>query len=118
MLVCVILSLPLVSPAAGPGIFLRAEPEDYVIIDKLQGLGLLPGLMTGTRGLETREVALEAGKEGNVGDPFVDGMLRFLQLEGARDFDFRIGGGLGYSNAGYPPPTRKASRFRTARDTV
>ena len=92
------------SPAAGPEIFLRDEPEDYVMIDKLQGLGLLPGLMTGTRGLEAREVALEAGKEGNVGDPFVDGMLRFLQLEGARDLDFRIGGGLGYSNAGYIPP--------------
>ena len=74
------------------------------MIDKLQGLGLLPGLMTGTRGLEAREVALEAGKEENVGDPFVDGMLRFLQLEGARDLDFRIGGGLGYSNAGYIPP--------------
>ena len=94
----------MLSSAAGPEIFLRDEPEDYVMIDKLQGLGLLPGLMTGTRGLEAREVALEAGKEGNVGDPFVDGMLRFLQLEGARDLDFRIGGGLGYSNAGYVPP--------------
>jgi len=94
----------MLSPAAGPGIFLRDEPEVYVLIDKLQGLGLLPGLMTGTRGLEAREVALEAGKEKNVGDPFVDGMLRFLQLEGARDLDFRIGGGLGYSNAGYIPP--------------
>ena len=94
----------MLSQAAGPGIFLQAEPEDYILIDKLQGLGLLPGLMTGTRGLEAREVALEAGKEKNVGDPFVDGMLRFLQLEGARDFDFRIGGGLGYSNAGYIPP--------------
>ena len=94
----------MLSPAAGPGIFLRDEPEEYVLIDKLQGLGLLPGLMTGTRGLEAREVALEAGKEENVGDPFVDGMLRFLQLEGARDLDFRIGGGLGYSNAGYIPP--------------
>jgi hypothetical protein len=100
----VLLSLPMLSPAAGPGIFLRAEPEDYVIIDKLQGLGLLPGLMTGTRGLEAREVALEAGKEEHVEDPFVDGMIRFLQLEGARDFDFRIGGGLGYSNEGYIPP--------------
>ena len=80
----------MLSQAAGPGIFLQAEPEDYILIDKLQGLGLLPGLMTGTRGLEAREVALEAGKEKNVGDPFVDGMLRFLQLEGARDFGVLI----------------------------
>ena len=94
----------MLSPAAGPEIFLRDEPEAYVLIDKLQGFGLLSGLMTGTRGLEAREVALEAGKEGNVGDPFVDGMLRFLQLEGARDLDFRIGGGLGYSSGGYIPP--------------
>jgi hypothetical protein len=101
---CVLLVLPTVASPAGPGIFLRDQPEDYVLIDKLQGLGLLPGLMTGTRGLEAREVALEAGKEGHVEDPFVDGMLRFLRLEGARDFDFRIGGGLGYSNAGYVPP--------------
>ena len=100
----VLLCLPMSSPAAGPEIFLRDEPEEYVMIDKLQGLGLLPGLMTGTRGLEAREVALEAGKEKNIGDPFVDGMLRFLQLEGAMDLDFRIGGGLGYSNAGYIPP--------------
>ena len=100
----VLLSLPMLSPAAGPEIFLRDEPEAYVLIDKLQGLGLLPGLMTGTRGLEAREVALEAGKEEHIGDPFVDGMLRFLQLDGARDLDFRIGGGLGYSNDGYIPP--------------
>jgi Capsule assembly protein Wzi len=104
MLVCVLVALPTLASAAGPGIFLRDEPEDYVMIEKLQGFGLLPALMTGTRGLEAREVALEAGKEGNVGDPFVDGMLRFLELEGAMDLDFRIGGGLGYSNAGYIPP--------------
>ena len=103
LLVCVLLVLPTAALPAGPEIFLRDEPEDYVMIDKLQGLGLLPGLMTGTRGLESREVALEAEKEGNVGDPFVDGMLRFLQLEGARDLDFRIGGGVGYSNEGYIP---------------
>ena len=101
---CVLLVLPMVASPAGPEIFLRDEPEAYVLIDKLQGLGLLPGLMTGTRGLEAREVALEAGKEGHVEDPFVDGMLRFLQLEGARNLDFRIGGGLGYSSAGYVPP--------------
>ncbi|MGB7631689.1 MAG: hypothetical protein WBM29_11505, partial [Candidatus Deferrimicrobium sp.] len=100
----VLLFLPLLSPAAGPEIFLRDEPEAYVMIDKLQGLGLLPGLMTGPRGLEAREVALEAGKEEHYGDPFVNGMLRFLRLEGARDLDFRIGGGLGYSNDGYIPP--------------
>jgi len=99
-----LLFLPMLSPAAGPEIFLRDEPEEYVMIDKLQGLGFLPGLMTGTRGLEAREVALEAAKEGNVEDPFVDGMLRFLQLEGAMDLDFRIGGGLGYSNEGSIPP--------------
>jgi hypothetical protein len=92
------------SAAAGPEIFLRDEPEAYVLIDKLQGLGLLPALMTGTRGLEAREVALEAGKEEDAEDPFVDGMLRRLQPEGAGDFDFRIGGRLGYSNAGYIPP--------------
>jgi hypothetical protein len=101
---CVLLVLPMDATPAGPEIFLRDEPEAYVLIDKLQGLGLLPALMTGTRGLEAREVALEAGKEEHAGDPFVDGMLRFLQLEGARDLDFRIGGGLGYSNAGYIPP--------------
>ena len=100
----VLLALPTAALPAGPEIFLRDEPEAYVLIDKLQGIGLLPGLMTGTRGLEAREVAREAGKEKNVGDPFVDGMLRFLQLEGAMDLDFRIGGGLGYSNAGYIPP--------------
>ena len=94
----------MVASPAGPGIFLRDEPEVYVLIDKLQGLGHLPGLMTGTRGLEAREVGLEAGKEEDVEDPFVDGMIRFLQLEGAKDFDFRIGGGLGYSNATYIPP--------------
>lgn len=92
------------SLAAGPEIFLQDEPEAYVLIDKLEGIGLLPGLMTGTRGLEAREVALEAGKRGYTGDPFVDGMLRFLQLEGARDLDFRIGGGLGYSSDRYTPP--------------
>jgi hypothetical protein len=104
LLVCVLLVLPTAALPAGPEIFLRDEPEAYVLIDKLQGLGLLPGLMTGTRGLEAREVALEAGKEEQIGDPFVNGMLRFLQLGGARDLDFRIGGGLGYSNAGYIPP--------------
>ncbi|PJB31212.1 MAG: hypothetical protein CO109_11245 [Deltaproteobacteria bacterium CG_4_9_14_3_um_filter_65_9] len=50
MLVCVLLVLPAAASAAGPEIFLRDEPEEYVLIDKLQGLGLLPALMTGTRG--------------------------------------------------------------------
>ena len=103
VLVGVLLVLPAAALPAGPEIFLRDEPEVYVLIDKLQGLGHLPGLMTGTRGLEAREVALEAGKEGSAEDPFVDEMLRILQLEGARDLDFRIGGGVGYSNAGYIP---------------
>lgn len=103
--VCIAL-LFLSSPSlpAGPEIFLRDDPEAYVLIDKLQGLGFLPGLMTGTRGLEAREVALDAGKEGSTGDPFVDGMVRFLQLEGARNADFRIGAGLGYSSDGEIPP--------------
>lgn len=104
VLVCGLLVLSTAALPAGPEIFLRAEPEDYVMIDKLQGLGFLPALMTGTRGLEAREVSLEVGKEEHVEDPFVDGMLRFLQLEGARDLDFRIGGGIGYSNARYVPP--------------
>ena len=101
---CVLFVLPMVASPAGPEIFLRDEPEAYVLIDKLQGLGYLPALMTGTRGLEAREVALEAGKEEHVEDPFADAILRYLQLEVARDLDFRIGGGLGYSNAGYIPP--------------
>ena len=67
VLVCVLVALPTLASAAGPEIFLRDEPEDYVMIEKLQGFGLLPALMTGTRGLEAREVALEAGKEGHVG---------------------------------------------------
>ena len=117
LLAFVLLVLPTAAMPAGPEIFLRDEPEDYVMIDKLQGLGLLPGLMTGTRGLEAREVALAAGKEGHVEDPFVDGMLRFLQLEGAMDLDFRIGGAWGTRTPSTCPPTRKASRFRTARDT-
>jgi len=64
VLACVLVALSTPASAAGPEIFLRDEPEEYVMIDKLQGLGLLPDIMTGTRGLEAREVALEAGKRG------------------------------------------------------
>ncbi len=96
--------LPSTARSAGPEIFLRDEPEAYVLIDKLQGLGLLPGLMTGTRGLEAREVALEAGKENPYEDPFVLGMLRFLRLEDAGKLDFRIGAGATYSSDGEVPP--------------
>jgi hypothetical protein len=62
VLVCLLVVLPTAALPAGPGIFLRGQPEDYVMIDKLQEFGLLPGLITGTRGLEAREVALEAGR--------------------------------------------------------
>src|SRR3989304_1739735 len=76
--------------AAGPEIFLQEEPESYLIIDKLQGFGLLPGLMAGDRGLEAREVSREGGNAGETGDPLGDGMGRFLRLGGLPDWDLRL----------------------------
>jgi len=114
--VCVLLLLSTPTSAAGPEIFLRDEPEEYVMIDKLQGLGLLPGLMTGTRGLEAREVALEAGKEGNVEDPFVDGMLGFSSSKARWPSISGSGAGWG-TRTPVHPPNGQGVRFRTARDT-
>jgi hypothetical protein len=95
---------PSTALSAGPEIFLQEEPESYLIIDKLQGFGLLPGLMTGDRGLEAREVSREAGNAVETGDPDVDGMVRFLRLGGEPDWDFRLRAGLGYSREGRVPP--------------
>ncbi|MGZ8460267.1 MAG: hypothetical protein ACXWW2_07550, partial [Candidatus Deferrimicrobiaceae bacterium] len=47
---CIVLTVPSVAFSAGPEIFLLEEPESYLVIDKLEGLGILPGLMTGDRG--------------------------------------------------------------------
>ena len=89
---------------ASPEIFLVAQPENYIVIDKLEGMGLLPGLMTSDRGLEAREVALEAEKKGDVEDPFAADMLRFLKLEGIPCMDFRLHAGPVYSRNGEVPP--------------
>jgi len=104
-LALVLMALPAVSFSAGPEIFLREDPELYLAIDKLQGMGLLPEIMTGDRGLDVSEVAREARKaEDAAWDPFVAGMIRFLQLDAAREFDFRLRAGLSYSGDGQIPP--------------
>lgn len=100
----IFLAFPAVALSAGPEIFLEEEPEAYLVIDKLEGMGFLPGLMTDDRGLEAREVAAEADKVDGTGDPFVDGMLRFLQIGPARKYDFRLRVGLEHSGDGRIPP--------------
>lgn len=90
--------------SASPEIFLLEEPENYLVIDKLDGLGVLPGLMTGSRGLEAREVAREAGKAEETWDPFVDGMARYLTVGAGSKLDFRLRAGLEYSGDGLIPP--------------
>ena len=102
--VWILLVLPATALSATPEIFLQEEPESYLIIDKLQGFGLLPALMTGDRGLEAREVSREAGNADEIEDPFVNGMLRFLRLGGDPDWDFRLRAGLEYSRDGRVPP--------------
>lgn len=95
--------LPATARSAAPEIFLQEEPESYLVIDKLQGLGFLPALMTGDRGLEAREVS-EAGQAGDSEDPFVAGMIQFLRLGGEQDWDYRLRAELGYSGDGRVPP--------------
>ena len=99
-----ILAFPAVALPAGPEIFLLEEPESYLVIEKLEGLGILPGLMTGDRGLEGREVAKEAQKAYGTTDPFEDGMLRFLILGAEHRFDFRVRAALEHSGDGRVPP--------------
>src|SRR3989304_1477686 len=48
--VWIILALPAVALPAAPEIFLQEEPETYLVIDKLEGMGFLPGLMRGGGG--------------------------------------------------------------------
>ena len=60
-----------------------AEPETYLVIDKLEGMGFLKGLLTGPRGFEAQEVAREAERDEETEDPFTLGMLRFLQMGAA-----------------------------------
>ena len=67
-------------------------------------MGLLPGLMTGDRGLEARELAREAEKIGDFEDSFTAGMVRFLILEGMPCLDFRLHAGPVYSRNGDVPP--------------
>ncbi len=97
-------AFPAVALSAGPEIFLQEEPETYLVIDKLEGLGFLPEIMTGDRGLEAGEVAREAEKTELTGDPFVDGMLRFLRLGAERKYDFRLRAALEHSGDGRVPP--------------
>src|SRR3972149_5573527 len=102
--VWIILALPAVALPAAPQIFLQEEPETYLVIDKLEGTGFLPGLMRGDRGLEAREVSPEAEKAEGGDDPFVDGMLRFLRLGAARRHDFRLRAGLEHFGDVLVPP--------------
>jgi hypothetical protein len=102
---------PAAALSAGPEIFLQEEPETYLVIDKLQGLGFLPALMTGDRGLEAREVS-EAGQAGETDDPFEAGMIQFLRLGGEPDWDFRLRAGLEYSGEGRVPPNAQGLAVR------
>src|SRR3990172_8432714 len=104
LVLCAILALPLAAFSASPEIFLVDEPESYLLIDKLQGLSLLPALMTGDRGLEAREVSREAANAEEIEDPFVNGMLRFLRLGGEPEWDFRLRAGFESSRDGRVPP--------------
>jgi len=97
-------AFPAVALSAAPELFLGEEPESYVVIDKLEGMGLLPDLMTGDRPVEAREVAREAKKAGSTDDPFTDGMLRFLGMGDDLRFDFRLRAGGGYSGEPEVPP--------------
>ena len=101
---CIVFTTPAAAISASPEIFLLEEPESYLLIDKLEGMGFLPGLMTGDRGLEGPEVAGEADKVDGTGDPFTDGMLRFLRLGAASRVDFRVRAGLDYSGDGRAQP--------------
>jgi hypothetical protein len=53
--VLIILALPVIALPAAPEIFLQEEPQTYLVIEKLEGMCFLPGLMTGDRGLEARD---------------------------------------------------------------
>ncbi|MCL5884143.1 MAG: capsule assembly Wzi family protein [Deltaproteobacteria bacterium] len=104
LVLCAVVALPLAAFPASPEIFLADEPEIYLLIDKLEGYGLLPGLMTDDRGLEAREVAREAVKAVDVEDPFAEGMLQFLRLEGTPRMDFRLRAGFEDSRHGEISP--------------
>lgn len=101
---CVLLAFPAAALSAGPEIFLLEEPESYLVIDKLEGMGILPGLMTGDRGLEAWAVAQQAGTAEETGDPVVDGMVRFLRTSYEHEIDLRVRAGIEYSRDGRDPP--------------
>jgi hypothetical protein len=101
---CAVMAVPRVASSASPEIFLTDQPEVYLAIDKLEGFGLLPGLMTDDRGLDAREVAREAEKVEDTDDPFAEGMLQFLRLEGVPRMDFLLRAGPEYSRHGEVPP--------------
>ena len=102
--VWVILAFPAVALSAGPEIFLQEDPGIYLVIDKLEGLGYLTGLMTDDRGLEVREVVDEAKRAETTGDQFIAGMIRYLQIGPTHKYDFRLRGGFEYSGDGRVPP--------------
>lgn len=103
---------PVVALSAGPELFLQEDPETYLVIDKLQGLGFLPALMTGDRGLEAKEVSSAADQAGETDDPFAVGMLQFLRLGGEPDWDYRLRAGLEYSGEGRVPPNAQGLAVR------
>ncbi len=100
----VLSAVPRQAWSAGPEIFLLDEPENYLVIDKLEGMGLLPGLMTSDRGLEVREVSREAEASSETDDPFLEGMGRYLRLGGEPKADFRVRLSLEHSGDGRIPP--------------
>src|SRR5512146_1016222 len=108
---CAVLVFPLVAFSASPELFLADQPEVYLAIDKLDGLGQLPGLMTSDRGREAREVAREAGKVENVEDSFTEGMLQFIGMDGTPAMDIRPRAGFEYSRNGVAPPNSQGLQF-------
>ena len=96
--VWIILALPAVALPAAPEIFLEEEPETYLVIDKLEGMGFPPGLMTGDRGLEARVTVGEGGDESL---STFDAKVR-LPLRRRPVILYVEGGGEDQSGSGFP----------------
>src|SRR4030067_167585 len=105
--VWIILALPAVALSAAPEIFIQEEPGTYLVIDKLEGMGFLPGLMTGDRagsGFPSRWAWM-----GGIFLPSIGAMKKTdLRIEFDDNIDFNSRShhaGGGYQHCQYPTDT-------------
>jgi hypothetical protein len=107
--IVVLITLAIAVPARGADLFLKAEPEIYAAVDKLNAMGYLPGFLANTRpySIQAVRAAVGAASLQSVPEGFDGEVLRWLIAYTAPKSMGRISAAVSRSNSRFLPPNNE-----------